>query len=59
MSKGGKRMKKEVVRKVDKTIKSLCEDIRREDISSEEKEGLVKALASLIEARAKINLFTS
>lgn len=53
-SKKQEEMTKILVGKVDSTIESVCECIHKEDMPPEAYADTVKALAALVEARAKL-----
>lgn len=56
MSKAEEQLKKKLtlVDEVDKTIKSVCETVQSKDMVPGECADTVKALAALVEARAKL-----
>ena len=47
--------KMDLLNEVDEVIKSICEKIRKSDCIPEEYADVVKALAELVNARAKLN----
>lgn len=56
MSKAEEQMKKKLALadEVDKTIQSVCETVQSKEVALEEPADMVKALAALVEARAKL-----
>ena len=46
---------KEILKEVDETIVAVCKKVKENDLYPEECSDIVKALASLIEARAQMH----